>query len=330
MDTADLNDRVDMAELLADIGFSDVDPDAEEQLLFCVFHNDSATPSFSVNLSKKVFHCFSSACGLKGSAVTLYALWKQITYEQAKQEIAYMPRRRSVDRIHQMLKSSGNTMPISRKMDILTAFVSLMPPLHSSPYGRIMRDRAISDATMKRYDFKAYDESVLSKFDPEELFRAGLLNVWKRPIFGAHPILFPFKVQGRVAFLQGRAVDNNPARSKYIGCRGTVPCLFNHDALATNPENVFITEGVIDAISLEEMGYGPAVGIVGTEGFKESWLSDFRGAKKTWVATDNDEAGRAASGKLVNAFRVANFQAEVFNFDATRKDINEWLMASKK
>lgn len=65
-DRSDLLDRVDMAGLLVDIGFSDVDPDAEEQLLFCVFHNDSGTKSFSVNLRAKVFKCWSPACSIHG------------------------------------------------------------------------------------------------------------------------------------------------------------------------------------------------------------------------------------------------------------------------
>lgn len=330
MGSEDLNARVDMAELLVDVGFSDVDPDAEEQLLFCVFHNDSGTRSFSVNLTKKVFHCFSSACGVKGSAITLYALWKQISYEEAKREIAYLPVRRSVDRLQQMLRAAKVPMPVSRRMDILTAFTNSMPMLVDTEHADLLRRRSITDDTMRRYGFRAYDESKVGQFDPKDLFEAGLANVWLRPIYGAHPMLFPFTLRGRVAFLQGRAVVDDPTRSKYMGCRGTVPCLFNHDKLLDVPEQVFVTEGVVDAISMEQMGYGPAVGIVGTEGFKPDWAADFKGVKEIWLAMDNDPAGDAAVEKIASMLVPTGAKIMRFAFDRQHKDVNAWLCAMRR
>jgi len=42
----------------------------------CPFHNDSRTPSLSINESKGIFHCFG--CGQSGNIIVFYALLKRI------------------------------------------------------------------------------------------------------------------------------------------------------------------------------------------------------------------------------------------------------------
>ncbi len=157
-DKADILDRVDMAALLVDIGFEDVDPDAEEQLLYCVFHNDSGTKSFSVNLEKKVFHCFSSACAVHGSAIVLYALWKRISYQQACQEIAYLPRRRDLARLQEAISRPKTGLTASKRLDVLTDFIERMPLLSSRPEAQSLLRRGISAEVMDRHGLRAPDD----------------------------------------------------------------------------------------------------------------------------------------------------------------------------
>jgi len=326
----DLLARIDMAQLLIDMGFSDVDPDAEEQLLFCLFHNDSATPSFSVNIEKKVFHCFSSACAVRGSAIALYALWKQISYEQAESDIQYLPTRRSITKLQKQLAKERVTMSTEFRLKVLTDFTLAMPLLSQSPYARVLENRRISRVVMDWFGLRAYDEKAASKFDPNLLFQAGIANIWRNVVFSKHPILFPFWLGNSVAFLQGRLAEDDPAKVKYLGARGTIPCMFNHGALFKSPERVFITEGVIDAVSLAELGYGPALGIVGTEGFKPEWAKEFRGVKEVWIATDNDAAGQAAYLKLTGYLQDHVKRVERFVFPSEFNDINELLQSKEK
>jgi DNA primase len=323
----DLMARVDMAQLLVDIGFEDVNPDAEEQLLFCVFHNDSATPSFSVNLEKKVFHCFSAACGARGSAISLYALWKNIDYEQAVNEIQYMPKRRSMDTLQRTIDKERNTMTVERRLKILTDFTLKMPDLSQTEHAEYLVKRGISKSTMDWYGFKAYDPQVAESFDPDHLFAAGVANVWRNPIFTSHQILFPFWLGDSVVYLQGRLSEDNPDKIKYMGARGTVPCVFGHNALRRAPKAVYITEGVVDAISLGQMGYAPALGIIGTEGFKPDWTEEFKGVKEVWIATDNDDAGNAAYIKLVGMLQDHVPKVDRFIFPGEFKDINAWMQS---
>lgn len=322
-------DKVDMASMLVDIGFSDIDPQAEEQLTFCIFHNDSGTRSFSVNLEKKIFNCFSSACGVHGNAIHLYALWKQITFEQARNELQFLPSRRSITALKEALMARSDTITALKRLDILTKYAEAMPMLSASPAGQYVRNRGITDVTMDRFGLRAYDEEKAAQFDGLTLFQAGLANVWHRPIHAKHPILFPFILGKNVAFIQGRKIDDDIDRPKYLGCRGSIPCLFNHDALSLRPKKVYITEGVMDALSLEQMGYGPALGIVGTEGMKLDWISDFRYVEEVVLAMDHDAAGDAAVKGIADMFLLPRKKVTRLEFPAVYKDVNAWLMGGQ-
>lgn len=327
MDNAQVNDRVDMISLLVDMGFDNVDPHSEEQVLFCIFHPDENTKSFSVNTTKKVFRCFSSVCGVKGSAISLYALWKQITFAQACQEIQYLPKRRSLEKLQQQLVKETQVLSVLKRLEILTEFTKSMPLLSSSLLFSHIGNRGISKETADRFDLRAYDPEIAKKIDPDLLFQAGISNVWRKPVYTNHPLLFPYYLGNTVVFLQGRQAENDPMKSKYLGNRGSINCLFNHGALAKRPDRVYITEGAIDALSLEQMGYSPAVGIVGVEGMKAEWLEDFRGIKDIWLAMDNDAAGDAAVMALSRLFSSSGATVRRFEFDKRFKDCNELLIS---
>ena len=331
-DTKGLLDKIDLAGMLVDMGFEDVDPEAESQLLYCIFHNDSGTKSFSVNLDKKVFHCFSGACGVKGSAISLYALWKNVSYDEATQQIQYLPSRRDVDVLHKRIQGIAHPMSVSEKIKILKEFLALTIPVEQSPLLPYLTQRGLTLDTLRRGDVRYLNPESLKTalstgaINRDLLFRVGLLNVWGKSPFESHKILFPFKMGGDPVFIQGRLTDGDETRSKYLGLRGTVPCLWNHGALFTSPGKVYLTEGVMDSISLEQMGYGPSLGIVGTEGFKTSWYDDFRSVQEVVIATDHDAAGEAAFLALGGVFASKGKTVSRFPFPAQYKDVNAFLM----
>lgn len=329
--TLDAISRLDMASLLVDIGFEDVDPSSEQQLLFCVFHSNTATPSFSVNISKKVFHCFSAACGVKGNGVMLYALWKNISYEQAIQEIQYLPKRRDIESLQQiLLRSKEQAMPVLERLQILTDFVGALPLITGTPYAAKLYARGLTKETLDRFGIRFYQEEYVKHLNAEKLFRAGISNVWRRPVFSAHPIIIPYYLGPSVAFIQGRQYDDDPLKSKYLGVRGNIPALWNHSALQVKPKQAFIAEGALDAMSLEQLGFSPALGIVGVDNFRADWAEDFKGVETVWVATDLDLAGEACFGKLYGLLGPAECQINRYYFPSEYlghkiKDINDLL-----
>lgn len=329
-DRSELLERLDMASLLVDMGFADVDPDSEEQLLFCIFHSDVGTKSFSVNLEKKAFHCFSGACGVKGYGIQLYALWKGITYNQACAEIEYLPKRRDLAKLRKSLTTKSREMAAIKRMEVLTSFAQAMPLLSASKYASVLESRGITKEAMDRFDLRAYDEQVANKFDAEQLFMAGISNVWRRPLFGGNPILFPFHRGESVVFIQGRQAVDDVNRSKYLGNRGSIPCCFNHQVLSTQPKRVFVAEGAMDALSLEALGLGPAIGVVGTEGFNPDWVHDFKGVEEIWMAFDHDAAGEKAVGTVAKMLAPSGARLMRLDFPAQYKDINLALLGGWK
>jgi replicative DNA helicase len=99
---------------------------------------------------------------------------------------------------------------------------------------------------------------------------------------------------------------------------------FNLDALLSESRTVFITEGEIDALSIEEVG-GNAIGLCSAAyvGIFDRALRDFKAThgkeikrKTVFVILDNDDAGRKA------AEQVKEIIASVFpNFNVIKKDL---------
>ena len=110
--------------------------------------------------------------------------------------------------------------------------------------------------------------------------------------------------------------------------------LFNIDAIRTNDSNcVFITEGQIDAMSFEEIGY-PALGLGSVnESNKLISLLTYSGTYKYLIlALDNDVPGRKATGKIIEAIAETELPFGVMAMSwiyGRYKDPNEFLVKDR-
>lgn len=100
--------------------------------------------------------------------------------------------------------------------------------------------------------------------------------------------------KGRVVNLYGRAVefDGQPLKGLKHMHLPLPKGYFNSPAL--NEEEVFICEGIFDALALFQMGYQNVVAIFGVHGFKWEWVK----AKRIILAMDMDQAGREATKRF--------------------------------
>ena len=112
--------------------------------------------------------------------------------------------------------------------------------------------------------------------------------------------------------------------------------LFNVAVLygENNKPYAFVTEGQMDAVSLEEIGY-PAVGISGVNDIDKliKILHKKNTDKTLIIALDNDKAGRRAIGKLICEFAEqeieCNFVVSTL-LNGEYKDMNEFLVADRE
>lgn len=111
--------------------------------------------------------------------------------------------------------------------------------------------------------------------------------------------------------------------------------LFNVQALYSSDGNiVFITEGQIDAMSVEELGFS-AIGLGGVNEVEKlvQQLKKKKSNKTLILALDNDKAGRKATGKLIEKLAEEEFDNHyivVSGLYGVYKDANEYLIADKK
>lgn len=108
--------------------------------------------------------------------------------------------------------------------------------------------------------------------------------------------------------------------------------LFNVQALAKN-KPVFIVEGEIDALSIEELGYN-AIALGGTSNIRLviNAVKEFEPSLPLILALDNDQAGKEATKRLeaelgqINAKYIDATAKELYN---DSKDANELLLANR-
>lgn len=114
-----------------------------------------------------------------------------------------------------------------------------------------------------------------------------------------------------------RALDAE--EPKYLGVSGLETRLFNLRSLVSAGDHLCITEGEIDAISVEEAGI-PAVGVPGVDNWKPHHRRLFEGYSKVLVVGDNDPAGRRFMERVVAEIPCA----QPVTLGAA-KDLNELL-----
>jgi len=99
-------------------------------------------------------------------------------------------------------------------------------------------------------------------------------------------------------------------------------------------EFIFITEGIFDALSLEEFDY-PAIALNSVENAKLlletlNHAPEFIKSKTFILIPDNDNAGERLVGKLTEGFNKLGFMLKEFKIPSEFKDFNEFLVAKRE
>lgn len=327
----DLLRRIDMADLLLQMGFEDVDTRSETYLGFCRFHDDTLTKSFSANLDRKIFHCFG--CGIKGDAIKLYSLWKRISYNDAEKELSRNPIIRDLSKL--TIKKSG--MPFSRKVELITEFIKMLPSIgkgYTYLRGRGISSKIIIDMNL-RFLPETVEErdnlyvSLRNKGTDQEWRQVGIFDEESKLRFYNHPIIFPFCYTSKdlnISYFQGRSLGTRSSgEMRFLNPKGvSASCFFNHSVIHKSKE-LFICEGLIDTLSMIQIGIKSAVGTPGVDTLQYDWLKDFSG-KKIILCFDNDKAGELATLRHCKELSSRGYDICSWKLPKNCKDINELLI----
>lgn len=131
-------------------------------------------------------------------------------------------------------------------------------------------------------------------------FKLGFHNGW---------YLIPIFVDGQLKNFQARR--DHPTKKVLPWYNGVGPILFNSDIMKVTDTIVF-TEGLVDAILLNQYGI-PAVSHNGGAGtWKDNWTRHFNKQQKIYIVYDNDRAGRKGAKNIADILGV---RCKIYTFD---------------
>jgi len=143
-------------------------------------------------------------------------------------------------------------------------------------------DRLITDATIDR-------------------FKLGFYKGW---------YTVPFFYGDQMVNIQKRR--DEPEKRIKAWYRGVRPVLFNRDIMNIT-SMVVMTEGLVDAILLNQYGIPAISKVGGSSTWNDEWLKFFDRQKRIYLVFDNDEAGR--KGAIRFASKLGEYRCRVYTFE---------------
>ncbi|MFA5181077.1 MAG: DnaB-like helicase C-terminal domain-containing protein [Syntrophales bacterium] len=105
---------------------------------------------------------------------------------------------------------------------------------------------------------------------------------------GGRWLTIPHYEKGKLINIKSRSLP--PVEKTFRRVKDCRSILFNGDAIETHKDEIYITEGEIDALTLWDQGIKNVVGITtGAGSFDPSWIDQLQGVKKIILCYDNDK-----------------------------------------
>src|SRR3989338_6878639 len=293
----------------------------------CPFHEDK-NPSLSITQREDgvwLWHCF--ACRFGGTVIDFMMkkenLTLQETYAKLKQRI--------------LPQASINGNGRSHSINTLDLLKTVAEFYHKSFYedkrgSEYLKARGIVSLEIYASFKIGFVIGSLRKILSErsESFEAlkdiGILNSDGNEIF-YHCVVIPLVDEDQnIVGLYGRHIS----RKQHLYLKGPHKGLINSQG-AFNSEKVILTESVIDALSLYELGVRNVIPCYGTGGFtdchKEHLLK--QRIKTAEICFDNDAAGARAAEDLSKKLQGLGIKSSRVTLPDGIKDLNDFLLAAK-
>lgn len=301
--------RTDIVELIG--GYLSLKQAGKDHLGLCPFHNEK-TPSFSVSAQKQLYYCFG--CGSGGNAIKFLMDLNGTNFRETMEELG----KRVGINITTIDKSEENNSykQLYKVMNLANKFYNDQLRKSATKDNAIeyMKNRGLDGQTAKKFQLgwapPGWDNILnhLIKIGiPHNLIdESGLINESRGKKFDRlrSRITFPIKNRrGHVIGFGGRTV-NEEDKPKYLNSPETN--IFHKGSIvygifeATSSQkfnNLLITEGYLDVISLSQEGITNVVATLGTAVTKNQLNVLFRETEHLVFCFDGDIAGRNAGIK---------------------------------
>lgn len=301
-DLTQLKRLVDLVALAQTRGVT-LKKQGQEYVGLCPFHREQ-TPSFHISPTKNLFHCFG--CGAAGSVVDFVMKQEGLSLQEA---IDWLTRQTGglVGRGVAGLK----TTPTSAPVPPLSAAVWLqrVVTFYTKTFTTdrdgwaYLKHRNLVDPTMLDVFQLGYCNGTLRQTLPasgplvEGLTALGVLTKSGREHFEDCVTVPIVDAAGAICGVYGRRITDRAPQHLYLP--GPHRGVWN-GAIAKSASTLFLTEGILDGLSLWQAGQRQVIALYGAQG----WTADHEvllrehGVQEIVLCLDHDEAGRAATTKL--------------------------------
>ncbi len=303
----DLLNRIDIVEIID--ARVPLKKKGREYWACCPFHNEKS-PSFSVSQNKQFYHCFG--CQQHGNAISFLMDYDHMEFVEAIETLAQhigveIPYEKGH---HPSQQNKAEAESLFNTLENCSQYYQSQLKQNQQAI-EYLQQRGISGKTAKQYaiGFAPPGWNNL-KGDTNNLIESGMLikneqdKIYDR---FRHRLMFPIRDRrGRTIAFGGRVInpEDNP---KYLNSPESpvfhkgeeIYGLYELKLNNTHIEQIFITEGYMDVVSLAEHGVGNAVATLGTAINHDQIEKLFRIAKKLIFCFDADQAGRKAAWRAL-------------------------------
>ncbi|MEM7548635.1 MAG: DNA primase [Bacteroidota bacterium] len=309
-----VKERMDIEDVVSD--FVPLKKKGQNLWACCPFH-DEKTPSFSVAPHKGIYKCFG--CGKAGDSLTFVMDHEGMDYPEA---VRYLAKKFGVEIIEEQVSDEQQELQNEREsLYILLNFVKdfYHSNLKNSDEGRAIgysyfKERGYDDNAIDSFDLgysldqwdALLKEALAKGYSKELLEKAGLIIKKEEKEYDRFRgrVIFPIhNLSGKVIAFGGRIIKKSERQPKYINSPETelyhkskvLYGIYQAKKSIRQEENVYLTEGYTDVISLHQVGIGNVVASSGTSLTEEQIKLIKRFTPNITVLFDGDEAGIKAS-----------------------------------
>lgn len=306
----------------------------------CPFHDDD-TPSLSIDPERNIYHCLG--CGAKGNIYQLVEQMEGKTFPEAFEKVSGItglsintmgnPKTSSIPK-----PTATKYTPEELQQTLTAAYEQMRHAFVVSPHAQfyMKEKRGIDNALDLDLGFCLTEFGRKLDLDTRNrLITLGILNEKGRPHF-ASCVVFPLRTpEGQLVGLYGRKTNHtglagrsNPKPGSHYFLPGPRDGVYGiHDGESTS---VYITESVIDAISLNQLGITSVLALHGVNGFTpahEGWLKA-KHIQTIYMLLDGDAPGREAAARLKEQLKQKGYMCNIYELPEG-EDPNSFFLSGK-
>ncbi len=332
----ELNSRLDIADVVS--AYVPLTKRGANLWGLCPFHHEK-TPSFSVNESRQIFHCFG--CGKGGGAIRFVMEIENLSFPDAVRKLA----EQAGLEVPEEDRSAGAWREQRKKiLELNKAAARFYRAMLSRPEGEqvaaYIRDkRRISPKFSARFGLGAAPDAwdtliramTAEGWDKADLLEAGLAVAGKNGgIYDKYRnrLMLPvIDVRGDVIGFTSRVMDDSTP--KYLNTPETA--IFKKRSILyglnyaknTKRPNFILVEGNIDVITLHQAGFDNTVATMGTALTEEHVRLLGKYTRQLVLCYDNDAAGEDATQRAIGILKNSDIEVKVLRLPRRRTDSGE-------